>query len=127
MPKILVVDDEPSILCVLSNLLQAEKYSVTATLRGDKAVELLKSDEAFDLLLSDVRMNPVTGMQLLDVARDIRPDLPVILLTAYYHRDTAADALEKGAFAYMSKPWNTEELLMNIERAIESKKKESST
>ena len=122
MAKILLVDDDPSLLCVLSNLLTTEGYTVSATLRGDKAWHMLKSDEAFDMLISDMRMNPITGAQLLELALEERPVMPVIIITAYYSQANANDALAKGALAYVAKPWHTDELLDTIRKGLAEQK-----
>ena len=82
MARILLVDDEPSILCVLSNLLQSDGHSVAGTLRGDKAKQRIKSEEHFDLLLTDMRMWPVNGVDVIKTARECRPSMPIILISA---------------------------------------------
>jgi len=118
MPKILLVDDEPSILSVLSTLLKAEGYEVAPALGGEKAREVLGRGD-FDLLLSDVRMAPVNGMELLKQARTERPTMPVIMLTAYGSVETAIEAMKLGAFDYVTKPFKVDELLITVQRALE--------
>ena len=120
MHRVLIVDDDPSVLCVLSNLLQSEDYDVIATLRGDKAVTILKSDEDIDVMISDIRMNPLAGTELLKMSREVRPNMPVIMLTAFFSKKSEAEALKMGAFDYIKKPWDIEELLETVKRAIES-------
>ena len=121
MPKILLVDDEPSILSVLSTLLKAEEYDTTSALGGENARELLMSEE-FDLLLSDIRMSPVNGMELLRLAHERNPSMPVIMLTAYGSVETAIEALKLGAFDYITKPFKVDELLITVQRALEYNK-----
>ena len=111
MARILLVDDEPSILCILSNLLQSDGHSIAATLRGDKAKLKLKSDEHFDLLLTDLRMWPVTGFDVIKTARELRPAMPVVLLSAYLTAESAAEARGLGVAACIRKPWSVDELL----------------
>ncbi|MBN1557307.1 MAG: sigma-54-dependent Fis family transcriptional regulator [Lentisphaerae bacterium] len=118
MPRILLVDDEPSILSVLSTLLKAEGYEVASALGGEKARELMRS-ERFDLMISDVRMSPVNGMDLLRLAHDELPAMPVIMLTAHGSVETAIEALKLGAFDYVTKPFKVDELLITVQRAID--------
>lgn len=117
MARILLVDDEASILSVLTTLLKAENYDITAALGGDKAKDLMLSEE-FDLMLSDIRMSPTNGMELLRLAHDERPDMAVIMLTAYGSVETAIEALKLGAFDYVTKPFKVDELLITVERAL---------
>jgi DNA-binding NtrC family response regulator len=121
MPKVLLVDDEPSILSVLSTLLKAEKYDTTSALGGEKGRELLMAEE-YDLLLSDIRMSPTNGMELLRLARKTNPSMPVIMLTAYGSVETAIEALKLGAFDYITKPFKVDELLITVQRALEFNK-----
>ncbi len=118
MTKILLVDDEPSILSVLSTLLKAEGFEVTPALGGEKAKECLEA-ENFDLMLSDIRMAPVNGMELLRQVHEERPAMPVIMLTAYGSVETAIEALKLGAYDYITKPFKVDELLITVRRALE--------
>ena len=117
MARILLVDDEPSILSVLSTLLKAEGYNVTAVLGGDKAQDVVRNEE-FDLLISDIRMSPVNGMQLLKLAHEVKPQMSVIMLTAYGSVETAIEAMKLGAFDYVTKPFKVDELLITVSRAL---------
>lgn len=117
MPKILLVDDEPSILNVLSVLLKTEGYEITPAQGGEKAIELLKNSQ-FDLMISDIRMKPVDGMQLLKTAREMQPGLSVLMVTGYGSVETAVEALKLGAFDYVTKPFKVDELLITVKRAI---------
>ncbi len=118
MARVLLVDDEPSILSVLGTLLKAEGYEVVAALGGEKARDLLKS-ERFDLMVSDIRMSPINGMDLLRLAHDEHPAMPVIMLTAYGSVETAIEALKLGAFDYVTKPFKVDELLITVQRALD--------
>jgi two-component system, NtrC family, response regulator PilR len=118
MARVLLVDDEPSILSVLSTLLKAESYEVVPVLGGEKARELIRS-ELFDLMISDIVMSPVNGMELLRQAHDERPQMPVIMLTAYGSVETAIEALKLGAYDYVTKPFKVDELLITIQRALD--------
>ena len=121
MSKILLVDDEPSILSVLSTLLKAEKYDVTPALGGEKALEILEK-EKFNLMLSDIRMNGMSGIDLLKHCNQNISDMVIIMLTAYGSVETAIQALKLGAFDYVTKPFKLDELLMTVQRALEYSK-----
>jgi two-component system, NtrC family, response regulator PilR len=118
MARILLVDDESSILSVLSTLLKAEKYEIIPSLGGEKASQLLASQEEFDLMISDIRMSPINGMQLLKQAHELRPQMSVIMLTAYGSVETAIEAMKLGAFDYVTKPFKVDELLITVQRAL---------
>ncbi len=117
MPRILLVDDEPSILSVLCTVLRSEDYDVTSAADGQQAIELIKNDD-FDLVISDIRMSPVNGMDILKVVHQERPDISVIMLTAYGSVETAIEALKLGAFDYVTKPFKVDELLITVQRAL---------
>ena len=118
MSRILLVDDEPSILSVLTTLLKAEGHEVTSSRGGDKAQEMVRT-EPFDLLISDIRMSPIDGMQLLKQTRREKPGAAVIMLTAYGSVETAVEAMKEGAFDYVTKPFKVDELLITVKRALE--------
>ena len=117
MARIIVVEDEPSILSVLSTLLRSEGYEVEPTLGGDKATEKLKGD-SFDLMISDIRMSPVDGMELLRYARKQAAGMAVIMVTAYGSVETAVEAMKEGAEDFLVKPINLEQLEALILRAL---------
>ncbi len=117
MERILLVDDEPSIISVLGTLLKAEGYEVTPALGGAKGKELLMTQE-FDLMISDIRMKPINGMELLRLVHDERPTVSVIMLTAYGSVETAIEALKLGAFDYITKPFKVDELLITVRRSL---------
>jgi len=97
MPRILIVDDEPTILNLLNKILIGQGYDATPASNGEKALQLLQT-ERFDLLISDINMTPVNGMELLRKASASWPDMGVIMLTAYGTVNTAVDAMKEGAF-----------------------------
>lgn len=121
MARILLVDDEPSILSVLNTLLTVEGYQVVPIQDGNKAVQAIKTEE-FDLMISDIRMTPINGMELLRLAHDVRPAMAVIMVTAFGSVETAVEALRMGAYDYVTKPFKIDELLITVERALEYKK-----
>jgi two-component system response regulator AtoC len=120
MQRILVVDDEESMLYMLKSLLVAEGYDVVTTVGGKAGQNLIRTEE-FDLMVCDIRMHPVNGMEFLAQAHRERPDMAVVMLTAYGDMETAIKAKDLGAFDYVSKPFKADEFLMTIRRAIEYK------
>ncbi len=118
MARILLVDDEASILSVLSTLLKAEGHEVIPVLGGEKAQDVIR-DQDFDLMISDIRMSPVDGMQLLKLIRREKPAVAVIMITAYGSVETAVEAMKEGAFDYVTKPFKVDELLITVQRALE--------
>ena len=118
MARILLVDDEPSIVSVLSTLLKAEGHEVVPALGGEKARDILAREE-FNLMISDIRMSPVDGMELLKIARKEHPQMAVIMVTAYGSVETAVEAMKQGAFDYVTKPFKVDELLITVQRALE--------
>lgn len=118
MARILLVDDEPSILNVLSTLLRSEGHEAVPVRVGDKALELVRN-EHFDLMISDVRMSPMDGIELLKQVRKERPNLAVIMLTAYGSVETAVEAMKEGSFDYVTKPFKVDELLITVQRALQ--------
>ncbi len=118
MARIILVDDEPTILSVLGTILKAEGHEVTPALGGDKALSLLKT-QAFDLMLCDIRMTPVDGMEILRQSRGLCPSMGVIMLTAHGSVETAIGAMKFGAFDYVTKPFKVDELLITVQRALD--------
>jgi len=113
-----LVDDEPNILSVLTTLLKAEGHDVITSRGGDIAQEMIRK-EVYDLMITDIRMSPVDGMQLLKQSRRERAGAVVIMLTAYGSVETAVEAMKEGAFDYVTKPFKVDELLITVKRALE--------
>ena len=118
MARILIVDDDPGMLTALRSLFESDGYEAVTVEDGRQAVDLMKS-ESFDLLLSDVRMSPMDGIELLKAAKSIQPNLPVVMLTAYASIGTAVEAVKLGALDYIQKPLNMDKLLISARRAVE--------
>jgi DNA-binding NtrC family response regulator len=118
MAKILIADDDPTILSLLNKILISKGHEVKLAEHGGVAEEFLKS-ESFDLLISDIKMEPVDGMQLLRKTRLMRPHVGIIMLTAYATVTTAVEAMKEGAFDYIPKPFKIDELLATVKRAID--------
>ena len=120
MSRILVVDDELSMREFLKILLEEEGHRVECAGGGAAALKLLKAS-AYDLLISDIRMPPPTGLELLAQAREMRPDLPVVLITAFASPDDAVLAMKNGAFDYITKPFKVEEIKDIVESALSNR------
>lgn len=120
MAKILLVDDENNILNVLKMVLSASRHDVTAFDNGEEVIEILKK-EKFDLMLSDIRMNPVNGIELLRYVSKNKIPMPVIMLTAYSSIETASESLQLGAFDYILKPFKVDELMASVKGALKYK------
>ncbi|MBI9021348.1 MAG: sigma-54-dependent Fis family transcriptional regulator [Verrucomicrobia bacterium] len=118
MPRILIVDDEPTILNLLNKILTGQGYDTTPASNGEKALQLLQT-ESFDLMISDINMTPVNGMELLKKASESYANMGVIMLTAYGTVGTAVEAMKKGAFDYITKPFKLDELVLTVQRALE--------
>ena len=118
--NILVVDDEKSMRDFLKILLQKEGYSVKTANDADSAIQLLK-DIVFDLVISDIRMPGSSGLVLLGQIKELYPNLPVIMITAFASPDDAVTAMKNGAFDYISKPFNVDEIKSVIESATSTK------
>lgn len=118
MVRILLVDDEPSILSVLSTLLKGRGFETQPALGAAKALEMLRS-ESFDLMITDVRMQPIDGLELLKRAKGLHPSMAVIVITAYGSVESAVEAMKDGAFDYVTKPFKVDELLITVQRALE--------
>jgi DNA-binding NtrC family response regulator len=119
MARILVVDDEQDLLWVLKALFEGEGYEVEVCQDGNEAIDLIKGETKYDLMISDVRMSPVNGVWLLSFAKDQCPDMPVIMITAFYTQEKAAEAMKLGALAYLPKPFDTKKLIAMAKEAVE--------
>jgi len=119
-PRVMLVDDESSILNALQRLLRREGYTISTAGRGEEALEVMASEGPFDLLVTDYRMADMTGIQLLEEVQQRWPDTQRVMLSGYSQVDTILDAVNRGAvYKYLSKPWKDEELKLNLRRAIE--------
>ncbi|HEX6670348.1 MAG TPA: sigma-54 dependent transcriptional regulator [Gemmatimonadales bacterium] len=117
-PSVLVVDDESGILDTLRILLRNEGFEVTTAQGGKAGLEQIRTG-AHDLILSDVRMPQVTGLDILNAAREQDPMTPVILMTAQASLQSAIQAVNSGAFYYIQKPFSNDELVAILRRACE--------
>ncbi|MDP2959262.1 MAG: sigma-54 dependent transcriptional regulator [Longimicrobiales bacterium] len=118
--KILVVDDETGILETLQILFRSEGYEVAVAASGRLALEALEKEKP-DLVLSDIRMPGADGLEVLHRAKEVDPELPVILMTAQASLQSAMRAVNEGAYHYIQKPFSNEELLTICRRAAETR------
>ncbi len=122
-PKILVVDDELSHRKMLEAVLSAEGYEIDQAEDGQAAIEQVVQ-RFYDLILMDIRMGRVGGIEALKKIKQISPGIPVIIMTAYASVNTAIDALKSGAYDYLTKPLDIDELKILIEKALRFKQLE---
>ncbi len=121
--RIFVVDDDTSSRDLLSRILTSAGHRVTALSDGREALERLAIEgESPDLVVSDIRMGEVDGLQLTDALRRRAPDTPVILVTAFGNIDGAVDAIRRGAFDYISKPYDVDAIKVVVARAVEQRR-----
>ncbi len=116
-PRILLVDDEESLVETLTVLLKREGFRVISCLSGSEAIEKLV--EKPDVVLTDIRMPKVSGIDVLAETRSRHPDLPVVLMTAQASLRSAIDAVNQGAFYYVQKPFTNDELLAILRKAAD--------
>lgn len=115
---ILVVDDDLSHRIMLKTLLSGWGYHVTEADDGSSAIEIVRN-RPFDLILMDIRMVKVSGLEALSVIKGINPAIPVIIITAFSSVETAIEAMKKGAYEYLTKPLDFEEMRMKMEKAMD--------
>ena len=118
MPHILIVDDEKAIRKSLRDILEYEKYTVDEAADGAEALKLIKNN-AFDLVLCDVKMPKKDGMEVLEAALEFNPDLPFVMISGHGNVETAVEAVKKGAFDFVSKPPDLNRLLITLRNALE--------
>lgn len=121
--KLLVVDDEPSILNFLVRMLERDGYEVQSAHDGQEALDLLRA-RPFDLLLTDIKMDRLDGVELLNIARSECPDMAVILLTGHATVASAVAALQRGASNYLIKPVKKEDMLQAVRTALSERSRE---
>jgi two-component system response regulator PilR (NtrC family) len=120
--RILIVDDERSLREFLEIFLRKEGYEVTIANGGQAAAQLVEDGTEFDLVLTDLMMPHVDGMAVLAAVKDRCPDTQVLMMTAYATADTAIEAMKKGAFDYIQKPFKVDEILVVIEKALSQRR-----
>lgn len=117
--SLLVVDDDQNLLELVKTKLVAANYDVTAALDGAEALKLAKSGD-FDLAIVDLRLADQDGMTVMEELHAITPAMPVIILTGHASVESAVEAMTRGAYTYLTKPFDPHELLLQVNRALES-------
>jgi DNA-binding NtrC family response regulator len=116
--KLLIVDDEPDMLRLLQMIVREKTpYEVTTTNNPLEALELARKG-GFDLLITDLKMPGLDGIELLNAVREFDVDIPIIIITAFATAEAADEAMEKNAFDFITKPFRKEQILFTIEKAI---------
>ena len=117
METVLIVDDEKNYPPILSAVLEEEGYETLTASSGAEALGLLEGSDV-DLVLTDMKMPGMDGIELLEKIKTILPDLPVIMMTAHGTVDKAVEAMQKGAYSYVLKPFDNARLVLYVEKAI---------
>ena len=120
--KILVVDDEDSIREIVASMLTAAGYQCRKAASGVEALSILTNGEEFSLILSDLMMRDLDGIGLLEQTKVKYPEMPVIMVTAVHDVSVALGAIRNGAYDYLLKPFEREQLLASVRRAIETRR-----
>ncbi len=118
--KILVVDDEAVVREGVRRILEGELYSVESCASGRAALDLMQ-DKAFNMVITDLKMPGMSGLEVLKAIKVLQPEIPVIIITGYSTVDTAVDAMKNGAIDYIAKPFSPEQLRDKVAKAFEQK------
>src|SRR5918912_1830559 len=118
MAKLLVADDEQGIRQLLTLVFEREGHSVRTAEGGRRALQLLREEPA-DLIVSDIKMPDMDGIELLRAARELLPDVAVVMMTAFATVETAREAFKLGADDFIQKPFDVEELKLIVTKALE--------
>jgi len=122
-PKILVVEDEEVTRLSLAEILSLEGYQVTTAKSGEEALQKLEK-ETVDLVLADLVMKEVDGLQVMEAAKKLSPDTVVIMLTAYGTLESAIQAMRQGAYDYLIKPCGAQEIVASVESGLAKQRQE---
>lgn len=118
MPKVLIIDDERSIRNVLKDILQAESYELDEAKDGEEGLEKIKNGD-YDVVLCDVKMPKIDGLELLEKAGALKPELQFIMISGHANIGTAVEATKKGAFDFIEKPPDLNRLLISLRNALD--------
>jgi two-component system NtrC family response regulator len=119
METILIVDDEKNYLVVLEALLGPEGYEIITADNGRDALRLVRESD-LDLVITDIKMPGMSGMELLEECKKVKPELPVIMMTAFGTIETAVEAMKNQAYDYITKPFQNEQLKLTVRKALEN-------
>lgn len=114
--KILVLDDDPVVVLSCKRILGAEGYNITATGKGEEAIKMLEQEE-YDLLITDIKLPDISGIEVLREAQVIQPKTDVVVITGYPNLDDAKESIKLGAFEYIEKPF-TPDFMLNVAKKV---------
>lgn len=118
MANILIIDDEKAIRKTLSEILSYEGYKIDEASDGEEGLKKF-SEKVYDVVLCDIKMPKLDGIEFLEKSREVNPDVPVIMISGHGNIDTAVEAVKKGAFDYISKPPDLNRLLITLRNALD--------
>ena len=118
MSRILVIDDEKSIRNTLKEILTYEGFEVVEAQDGMEGLKFVEK-EKFDIILSDIKMPKMDGIEVLEKLQELSPETPVVMISGHGNIDTAVEAIRKGAFDYISKPLDLNRMLVTIRNAMD--------
>jgi DNA-binding NtrC family response regulator len=121
MAQILIVDDEVDMLALLAMIITEQTTHKAATTNNPLEVPHLIQEGTFDLLIADLKMPGMDGIELINEVRKIDKSIPILIITAYGSIESAENAINKGAYDYITKPFRKEQILIAINRALEWK------
>lgn len=118
--KILIINNDPDMVTLLSMLIREKTpYKTEVTNNPMEAIEMVKQD-GFSVVIAEMKMPVMDGIEILEAVKHIAEDIPVIILSAYGDVESALEAMHKGAFDYLAKPFRKEQILFAIENALDS-------
>ncbi|MDI6853986.1 MAG: response regulator [Deltaproteobacteria bacterium] len=120
--RLLVVDDEPNMLRLLKTILMDKTGYEVETTNNPLEVEKMLKEQPYDLVVTDLKMPLVDGIDLIEIIKKIDSQIPIIIITAYGTMETAEEAIQKGAYDFITKPFRKESILITIKRALEWKR-----
>jgi len=120
--RILVVDDDESIREIITSMLSHAGFECRAVASGQEAIAALQSDGSYSLLLSDLAIEGMDGFGVLETVRRLQPQMPVVMVTAVHDISVALEAIRRGAYDYLLKPFEREQLIATVRRALENRR-----
>ena len=118
--NVLIVDDDPDVLSMLERLLKKLEYNPFVAQNGEEAVQIIDTSR-IDVVVSDLVMPEMDGMELLKRVKSRKGDIPFLMITGHPTIETAVEAIKKGAYDYLTKPFQVEEVQIKIDRALEKR------
>jgi len=117
--KILIIDDEPDMLVMLEMLITDKTTHAVVTTNNPFEIEELLAKDGFNLVITDLKMPMLDGIEVLELVKKIDADIPVIVITAFGTLEAAEEAVHRGAYDFITKPFRKEQILVAVERALE--------